>query len=259
MTMSGIDIEELIKILPQLIRENDAIKGAIISALSGIVATKDDIKDLIAEMDRRFEAMQKQMDSRFEAIQKQMDSRFDAVDRRFEAMQKQMDARFDAVDRRFEAMQNRMDDRFETLEILIKSYHQKGGIKLEKAILRLLRHALTLENIDPRRIYKKRIIDQTGEIIHKGYKSDIDVVLENGNLYVLEIKATAKDESVLQLLQNAKLYEHLTQKTATQRILICLQIDEDVKELAESNGIKVIYGSLMPAETDSEDDSDLYG
>ena len=42
--MSEIDIDELLKILPKLIRENDTIKGAILSALSGIVATHEDIR-----------------------------------------------------------------------------------------------------------------------------------------------------------------------------------------------------------------------
>ncbi|MHA1584437.1 MAG: hypothetical protein ACTSWL_04225 [Promethearchaeota archaeon] len=121
--MSDLNINQFIAILPKLIRENDAVKGAILSALSGVVATREDIKDLIQEMDKRFEvvdkrfeAMQKQMDKRFEAMQKQMDKRFDAVDKRFEvvdkrfeAMQKQMDKRFDAVDKRFDAVDKRFD------------------------------------------------------------------------------------------------------------------------------------------------------
>ena len=54
--MSEIDIDELLKILPKLIRENDTIKGAILSALSGIVATYEDIQELVTQMDKRFEA-----------------------------------------------------------------------------------------------------------------------------------------------------------------------------------------------------------
>ncbi len=54
-----IDVDELLKILPQLIRENDTVKGAILTALSGVVATREDIKDVIREMDKRFEAVDK--------------------------------------------------------------------------------------------------------------------------------------------------------------------------------------------------------
>ncbi|MHA1651695.1 MAG: hypothetical protein ACTSYB_16000 [Candidatus Helarchaeota archaeon] len=125
--MNPINIDELLKILPTLIRENDTVKGAIITALSGVVATKEDIKELILQMDKRFEALQQQMDKRFEALQQQMDKRFEALqqqmdkrfealqqqmDKRFEALQQQMDKRFKAVDKRFEAM----DKRFEALQ-----------------------------------------------------------------------------------------------------------------------------------------------
>ncbi len=50
-------------------------------------ATKDDIKLLIHQMDKRFEAMQNQMDKRFE----QVDKRFEQVDKRFESMDKRFD------------------------------------------------------------------------------------------------------------------------------------------------------------------------
>src|SRR5271157_41705 len=95
------DIDELLRILPQLIRENDTVKGAIITALSGVVATHEDIERVIEEADRRFEAA----DRRFEALQQQLNDRFEAADRRFET-----------ADRRFEAFQQQLNDRFDNLE-----------------------------------------------------------------------------------------------------------------------------------------------
>ena len=71
-----IDKNELLKLLPKLIREDDEIKGAIITALSGVVATKEDIERIIENSNRRFEAM----DKRFET----MDKRFETMDKRFE-------------------------------------------------------------------------------------------------------------------------------------------------------------------------------
>ncbi|MHA1150848.1 MAG: hypothetical protein ACTSR8_21720 [Promethearchaeota archaeon] len=78
--MGTLDIDELLKHLPRLIRENDTVKGAILSALSGVVATHEDILLLSKKMDERFEAV----DKRFEEIIAQMDKRFEAVDKRFE-------------------------------------------------------------------------------------------------------------------------------------------------------------------------------
>ena len=52
-------------------------------------ASKEDIRQLIHHIDKRFEAI----DKRFEAV----DKRFEAVDKRFEDMQKSMDKRFDML------------------------------------------------------------------------------------------------------------------------------------------------------------------
>jgi hypothetical protein len=82
---NDIDVKKLLEILPKLIRENDTVKGAILTALSGVVATRDDIKDLIREMDKRFE----QANERFEKVDwrlEQIDRRFDKVDKRLEQM-----------------------------------------------------------------------------------------------------------------------------------------------------------------------------
>ena len=74
--MSGIDLTELLKVLPALIKENDTVKGAILTALSGVVATRDDIRDLVYRMDKGFD----EIDKRFDEI----DKRFDEIDERFE-------------------------------------------------------------------------------------------------------------------------------------------------------------------------------
>nr|MDO8084965.1 hypothetical protein [Candidatus Sigynarchaeum springense]MDO8118788.1 hypothetical protein [Candidatus Sigynarchaeota archaeon] len=82
------DLNQFITMLPKLIRENDAVKGSIITALAGVMTTRDDITALIAEMDKRFMTMQEQLDKRFETLQEQLDKRFGAwqvqLDKRFE-------------------------------------------------------------------------------------------------------------------------------------------------------------------------------
>ena len=121
--------EEFLKLLPKLIKEDDRVKGAIITALSGVVATKDDIARLIEHSDRRFE----QMDKRFEALQEQMD-------KRFEAMQEQMDKRFDAArTERVDIKTNAVVIRETIGEMIQKMATKKDIEKANKEILDFLR------------------------------------------------------------------------------------------------------------------------
>ena len=71
-------------------------------------------KDLLTEVDKKFDAFKVDIDHRFDAI----DQRFEAVDQRFEAM----DRRFDAMDRRFDAMDRRLDKIEATLETVQQNH-----------------------------------------------------------------------------------------------------------------------------------------
>ncbi len=71
------------------------------------LATKEDIKNLMQLMEKRFEAV----DKRFEAV----DKRFEAVDKRFEEMAQNNNKRFEAIDKRFEDLYHYMDKRFEDM------------------------------------------------------------------------------------------------------------------------------------------------
>ncbi|MHA1322275.1 MAG: DUF3782 domain-containing protein [Candidatus Helarchaeota archaeon] len=246
-----LDIDELIELLPKLIRENDTLKGAVISALGGIVATKEDIKLLIASMSQRFEAVDKRfeeliasMNQRFEAVDKRfeaVDKRFEAVDKRFEELIASMNQRFEAVDKRFEAVM----DSIKELALSISRIESKEGLYFEKTVLQLMKKALQLENIDPSKIRKEYLYDGEGLVFYKNYSTDIDVLVENDNLYLVEVKATANKQDVDHFLQNIRLYEHVKGKKVTQPLLIALRIFLNAKGLAEQHGIHVIAGTIM--------------
>ena len=111
-------IDSFIEILPTLIKENDQIKGAILSALTGVVATRQDIKDLIEEMDKRFE-------EQYKASDKRIKEQNDRWDKRFEEQNNASDKRFDAIDKRFEEQNKRFEERFDKMDIEIKSTNKK--------------------------------------------------------------------------------------------------------------------------------------
>jgi hypothetical protein len=224
-----IDVKQLIEILPKLIRENDTVKGAILTALSGVVATREDIKDMIHEMDKRFSDMIREMDKRFADMQNQSDKRFSEVDRRFS----EVDKRFDRVEREIKIV-----------GVSVDRLEGKQGVQLEKTILELMRETLKMENVDPDKIKKVFIVDRKGMVFWNDYSSDIDVLVENGNVYAIEIKAKASHADVTRFVQNIKLYELVENKKVTKSFVISLRIDPDIKSYAESRGLIVIAGDL---------------
>ncbi len=111
------------------------MKGAIISALSGVVATRDDIQDLIRTLDKRFEEQRREFNDRFEAHNQNFNDRFEALNQNFND--------------RFEAQNQNFNSRFEMLirEIadtnrnvaLLKEFNEKRLGVLDKNMKRVLK------------------------------------------------------------------------------------------------------------------------
>ncbi|MHA1698293.1 MAG: hypothetical protein ACTSWN_05585 [Promethearchaeota archaeon] len=268
--MPNIGKEELLRILPQLIREDDTIKGAIITALSGVVATREDIRDLIETLDRRFEAaakereaMRKQADKRFAAMQEQMDKRFEVaaqerkaileeMHKRFEeaakereAIREQIDKRFEEAAKEREAIREQMNKKLDILDLSIRRMETKEGRLLESTILKLMAETLKMENIDPNKITKKQITDRDGKVFLKGYSTDVDVIVQDGNTYILEIKASADNNYVEHFYQIGRLYELVENRKVTMKILVALRATERAFVSASKLGIHIIHGNNL--------------
>ena len=224
--MTEFEIEQLLKILPKLIRENDTVKGAIISALSGVIATREDIQELIKMIDRRFEAV---------------DRRFEAADNRYKELIEVMNKRFEAMDQRYEEVARAIKD----LSLSIARIESKEGIKFEKTVLELMKDTLKLENIAPEKIRKEILSDPRGEIFFPGYTTDIDVLVENDNTYLIEVKSTTGSEDITHFLLNAKLFKKRSGKIPTQLILVTLRINQSTYRLAQTQNIHVIAGEIL--------------
>ncbi|MHA1448984.1 MAG: DUF3782 domain-containing protein [Candidatus Hodarchaeales archaeon] len=233
-----INKNELKQILPELIKNDDAIRGAIIAALEGVIATKDDIKLVIKEMDKRFEAVDKRfeeliasMNKRFEAV----DKRFEAVDKRFEELIASMNKRFEAVDKRFVFVINELKE----VKVALGSLGGRSGINLEKTILEILREVLVKRNIDVSRIESRKIKDWDGEIFQRGTPVQLDVLGEDGDRVFIEIKFHVTTEDVMLFDKKS---EFLAKKIGepSQRLMIALEIDDNAKDLAEDYGMVVI-------------------
>nr|MDO8112624.1 DUF3782 domain-containing protein [Candidatus Sigynarchaeota archaeon] len=215
MTMKNIDIDELLKILPKLIRENDTVKGAIISALSGVVATKEDIRELIREMDKRFDTMQKESNQRFEAIQKELVSL-------------------------------RMD--IKRIAVELATLSMRSGDDLEIMVRELLADTLVKNKINVSDVKKVQLVDAKGEIFAPGYDTAVDVAARNGDITLYEIKYRADQRDAYHFMQVARLYELVNGCKPNRLVMIVLEISNaTLRAIAKFPiPIDVIPGSIVP-------------
>jgi hypothetical protein len=202
-----MDKEEFLRLLPKLIRENDEVKGAIITALSGVVATKEDIKDLIEIMDKRFESM----DKRFESVQEQLDKRFESMDKRFESMDKRfesMDKRFESMDKRFESVQEQLDKRFESVQEQLDKRFESVQEQLDKRFESMDKR---FESMDRRFESMDRRFESMIETINRGFE-EARKDREELRTYITTVSSRAGielEKTILNLLNDKLIKENI--------------------------------------------------
>jgi hypothetical protein len=181
-----------------------------------------------------------------------MDKRFEAMDKRFEALQAQMDKRFEAMDKRFEALQAQMDKRFEAqykeimkISVAIGSLGRRSGKSLENTILAILNDEIIKENIDVSQIKKENLFDEHGAVFWKNYKSDIDILIQNGKIILIEVKYHASKHKIERFVRNSKLYTLQFKKDFDELVMICLEIKRSDLRIAKEFGVNIIAGTIL--------------
>jgi hypothetical protein len=183
-------IEQLLKVLPKLVRENDTVKGAIITALSGVIATKEDKKEIIREMDKRFEAS---------------DKRFEAMDKRFEAM----DKRFEAMNKRFDESDKKNEERFQKLMQSLDSIQSQIGKPFEQFARNVIIRILDGEGQKKVELNPIKIKDSKRIISPDSDEVEIDGFSENPPIVVEITSILRNKEKVEKFIQKKILIEKL--------------------------------------------------
>ncbi|MHA1335210.1 MAG: hypothetical protein ACTSPW_05605 [Promethearchaeota archaeon] len=236
-------------------------------------ARKD--RELIREgMDKRFNSLIEQMNKGFEEarkdrelIREEMDKRFEEARKDRELIREEMNKRFEEArkesDKRFKALLKQMDDRFEALikdmnekfkiaseeREILKAFTAKlssrRGIQLENAVLYLLKDKLIKESINISNIKKEYLTDDNGAVFVKGFMTDIDVVIRDGKIILIEIKTTADNRDVNDLIKKAELFKIVFKKDYDELMILCLEINETNYEFARRHNVNVIAGEIV--------------
>lgn len=136
--------------------------------------------------------------------------------------------------KRMDGMQTWMDYNFGNLR------NQKGQ-QLEDMVAMALRYGLENPTIKPESLrLQQKLVDTTGEVFYKGYTSEVDLMTENGELTVFEVKATAKVGDVYLFAQKMKLIAIQHPGQPVKGVLICLAARDEVAKECDYHQIKLV-------------------
>lgn len=173
----------------------------------------EEIRSSREETNRRFEAMQAQMDRRFES----MDRRFEAMDHKFESLVQEMH-------KGFELQSKATRD----LGIKVDTVGARWGVFAESTIRNTLKELL-LKNLNVTEVKEWKAPDKDGFVF--GYPQEIqgDLLIKNGENYLVEIKSSASSGDVTILHRKGKLYEQIT-STSPKLIFVAMNMKEEGKK-----------------------------
>ncbi|MFH1861086.1 MAG: DUF3782 domain-containing protein [bacterium] len=178
---------------------------------------------------------------RFEA----MDRRFEESDRRFDSLVQEMHNGFELQSKATRDLETKVDRGFELqskatrdLGIKIDTVGARWGIFAEATIRNTLKELL-LKNLDATEVKEWRIHDKDGFVF--GYPQEIqtDLLIKNGQDYLIEIKSSAGSSDVSILHRKAKLYERIT-GIFPKTIFVAVDMKEEGKKSCKELNIQVI-------------------
>jgi hypothetical protein len=220
------------------------------------------------QVDQRFE----QVDQRFEQVDQrfeQVDQRFEQVDQRFEQvdhtiaeLREDMNLRFEQIDRNFGevkseqlqmrrdiakiyAEQTNMNRRMEGMEKWVKfvtgDLRNEKGQTMEDMFAAALRYGLKNPDIKPEHIHlRQRLVDTEGLVFPKGFETDIDIIAQNDEILVFEVKSTAKKSEVEMHAVRTQLVALQNPAKKVRGIFITLAAHENIRQRCADLGIELV-------------------
>jgi len=251
----------VIRILPEILRQEPEVSMTIEGILAQQFPRRDEFARLLDEIallredtNRRFNESREDMNRRFE----QVDQRFEQVDQRFE----QVDQRFEQVDRRFNDMHRtqlgikrdilqlqegqtrllkQMEGQEKWLRLTLGELRNDKGEILEDMFAEALRYGLNNPDIVADQIQLRQpLFDPDGQVFRKHFATEIDVITDNHQRTVFEVKASASVDEVYLFSLKVKLVTLQNPDKPVHGVFICLGASEVVQQQGAEYGLEVI-------------------
>ncbi len=225
--------EHIKRILPLLLRRDTQFRREINVILTETFPTREEMKQILDEL---------------RAFRKEAQQRFEASDKRFEEMHKEMLLRFGGVDKRLDTVDKRLDTVDKQLEIQHKETRKLGmsirtigsrwGKETEVTIRKTLQELL-LKKIEAKEVSEWKIKDKEGKVGAPNSQIQMDLLIRNGQHFLVEIKSSADEAHVDRLYKIGELYAEKV-GIVPKLLFVAVTMEEEGVNLCQKLGIQLI-------------------
>ncbi len=214
--------------------------GGIDQHLGGIDQHLEGIDHRFEGVDQRFD----KVDQRFDKV----DQRFDKADQRFD----KVDQCFEGVDQRLEGLTQEMRDQGAKLtqemrnlrdwvELIAGRLQTRVGRNLEDIVAGALRLGLSRPDIDPINVrLRQKISDPTGLVYKPGKQKEVDLIAQDGELLVFEVKSAPDVDDVDEFADKVELVRLQNPDRLVIGVFVAVGADADVRQFCTRRGVQLI-------------------
>ncbi len=271
----------VLKILPQLLREEPTVVMAIESLIAQQFPRRDEFTRLLdeikqqredlhqqielntqrleyfqAEVKQQFQLQRQEMEQRLESHRLEVQQRLEDMQQRLEALREDMNRHFEQVHQdhlklkrriiKLESGQdlilNRMTGMEAWLKVISGNLGTEKGQTLEDLFAIALRYGLKNPDIKPETILlRQELVDVNGEIfLRKGYGTEVDLIAENGQLTVFEVKAHGEMDDVDWFVMKVELLRRQQPTQPVRGVFISPGAGEKMKQRCIEFGVELL-------------------
>ncbi|GAB6163895.1 DUF3782 domain-containing protein [Desulfothermus naphthae] len=208
-------------------------------------------QELKEESERKWQELKEESERKWQELKEESERKWQELkeesERKWQELKEESDRRWEESQRQWRELKQESDQRWETL---LKEIHRvdkridrtigalgaRWGVNSEKAFREAIEAVLTeLTNL---KVENYLSYDEKGEVFGHPDQIELDVVIKNGEVWVIEIKSSMSKADMYIFDKKVKFFEKQQGKKVNRKLVISPMIEPKAYEVAKKLGIE---------------------
>ena len=199
-----------------------------------------ELKELKQESEIKWKELKEESDRRWEESQRKWKELKEESDRKWKELKEESESRWRELkqesDQRWETLLKELRNVNKRIDRTIGALGARWGLNTERAFRQAIKSIL--EELTDLKVENYLGYDEKGEVFGHPDQIELDVVLKNGEVWVIEIKSSMSKADMYIFDRKVKFYEKKEGKKVNRKMVISPMIEEKAYEVARRLGIE---------------------